>query len=318
MSLAAGSKLGPYEILSPLGAGGMGEVFRARDTRLGRDVAIKIFPERFSGRPELRERFEREARTISALNHARICTIYDVGHQDDVQYLVMEFLEGETLAERIQKGPLPLREIVRIGMEICEALDAAHRAWIIHRDLKPANVMLTANGAKLMDFGLAKASAASASGGTTETGAPLLSAAETSVARARFHRLRRPGRSSARFNTCRRSSSKAKKPTRGPTFLRSAQFCTKWRQGSARSPVKVRSAWRPQFSRKIRSQCARFNRRCRLCSIASSAHVSRKIPRIGFNPLAMCGSNLNGFRKLRQNPLRPQLRKSGAARFFLG
>ena len=180
MSLTAGSKLGPYEILSPLGAGGMGEVFRARDTRLGRDVAVKIFPERFSGRPELRERFEREARTISALNHARICTIYDVGHQDEIQYLVMEFLEGETLAERIQKGPLPLREIVRIGMEICEALDAAHRAWIIHRDLKPANVMLTASGAKLMDFGLAKASAASASGNTTATtNAPLLSAAET-------------------------------------------------------------------------------------------------------------------------------------------
>ena len=180
MSLAAGSKLGPYEILSPLGAGGMGEVFRARDTRLGRDVAIKIFPERFSGRPELRERFEREARTISALNHARICTIYDVGHQDDVQYLVMEFLEGQTLAERIAKGPLPLRDILRIGMEICEALDAAHRAWIIHRDLKPANVMLTTGGAKLMDFGLAKASAsASGNAATATTNAPLFSASET-------------------------------------------------------------------------------------------------------------------------------------------
>ncbi len=179
MTLTAGSKLGPYEIVAPLGAGGMGEVFHARDTRLGRDVAIKIFPEKFAGRPDLRERFEREARTISALNHARICTIYDVGHQDDVQFLVMEFLEGETLAERINKGSLPLREILRIGMEICEALDAAHRAWIVHRDLKPANVMLTAGGAKLMDFGLAKASAASSSGATTATNAPLLSAAET-------------------------------------------------------------------------------------------------------------------------------------------
>src|SRR5579862_4147138 len=180
MTLAAGSKLGPYEIGAPLGAGGMGEVYRARDTRLGRDVAIKILPQKFSDRPELRERFEREARTISALNHARICTIYDVGHQDDVQFLVMEFLQGETLAERIQKGPLPLRETLRIGMEVCEALDAAHRAGIVHRDLKPANVMLTASGAKLMDFGLAKASAASASGNTTATtNAPLLSAAET-------------------------------------------------------------------------------------------------------------------------------------------
>ncbi len=176
MTLAAGSKLGPYEIVSPLGAGGMGEVFRARDTRLGRDVAIKILPQKFSDRPELRERFEREARTISALNHARICTIYDVGHQDNTQFLVMEFLEGETLAERIAKGALPLRETLRIGMEICEALDAAHRAGIVHRDLKPANVMLTASGAKLMDFGLAKARVASMSGSTT---APLLSAAET-------------------------------------------------------------------------------------------------------------------------------------------
>ncbi|MBV9885025.1 MAG: protein kinase [Acidobacteria bacterium] len=106
MTLAAGSKLGPYEIAAPLGAGGMSEVYRARDTRLGRDVAIKILPQKFSDRPELRERFEREARTISALNHARICTIYDVGHQDNTQFLVMEFLEGETLAERIAKGAL--------------------------------------------------------------------------------------------------------------------------------------------------------------------------------------------------------------------
>jgi serine/threonine protein kinase/Tol biopolymer transport system component len=178
MTLAAGSKLGPYEIVAPLGAGGMGEVFRARDTRLGRDVAIKVLPQKFSDRPELRERFEREARTISALNHARICTIYDVGHQDELQFLVMELLEGQTLAERIQKGPLPLRDTLRIGMEICEALDAAHRAGIVHRDLKPANVMLTASGAKLMDFGLAKASAAANVSGTATT-APLLSAAET-------------------------------------------------------------------------------------------------------------------------------------------
>jgi eukaryotic-like serine/threonine-protein kinase len=176
MTLAAGSKLGPYEIVAPLGTGGMGEVFRARDTRLGRDVAIKILPDKFSDRPELRERFEREARTISALNHGRICTIYDIGQQGDIQFLVMELLDGETLAQRLQKGALPLREMLRIGMEICEALDAAHRAGIIHRDLKPANVMLTATGAKLMDFGLAKASTASMNGGSS---APLLSAAET-------------------------------------------------------------------------------------------------------------------------------------------
>ena len=162
--------------MTPLGAGGMGEVYRAKDTRLGRDVAIKVLPARFSSSPELRERFEREARAISSLNHARICTLHDVGHQDGVDFLVMEYLEGESLAEKLLKGALPLRDTLRIGMEVCEALDVAHRAGIVHRDLKPANIMLTKSGAKLMDFGLAKASAAS--GGASRS-APLLSAAET-------------------------------------------------------------------------------------------------------------------------------------------
>jgi eukaryotic-like serine/threonine-protein kinase len=162
--------------MTPLGAGGMGEVYRAKDTRLGRDVAIKVLPARFSSSPELRERFEREARAISSLNHARICTLHDVGHQDGVDFLVMEYLEGESLAEKLLKGALPLRDTLRIGMEVCEALDVAHRAGIVHRDLKPANIMLTKSGAKLRDFGLAKASAAS--GGASRT-APLLSAAET-------------------------------------------------------------------------------------------------------------------------------------------
>ena len=176
MTLTAGTRLGPYEIIAPLGAGGMGEVYRAKDTRLGRDVAIKVLPARFSSSPELRERFEREARAISSLNHARICTLHDVGHQDGVDFLVMEYLEGESLAEKLRKGPLPLRDTLRIGMEVCEALDVAHRAGIVHRDLKPANIMLTKSGAKLMDFGLAKASAA---GGSASRSAPLLSAAET-------------------------------------------------------------------------------------------------------------------------------------------
>jgi predicted Ser/Thr protein kinase len=162
--------------VAPLGAGGMGEVYRAKDTRLGRDVAIKVLPARFSSSPELRERFEREARAISSLNHARICTLHDVGHQDGVDFLVMEYLEGESLAEKLRKGALPLRETLKIGMEVCEALDVAHRAGIVHRDLKPANIMLTKSGAKLMDFGLAKASAA---GGGASGSAPLLSAAET-------------------------------------------------------------------------------------------------------------------------------------------
>src|SRR5580704_19144518 len=157
MAITSGAKLGPYEIQSPIGAGGMGEVYRARDARLGRDVAIKVLAQHLSSNPELKERFEREARAISSLNHPRICILHDVGHQDGIDFLVMEYLEGETLAQRLKKGPLPLKETLKIGIEICEALDKAHRAGIIHRDLKPGNVMLTRNGAKLMDFGLAKA-----------------------------------------------------------------------------------------------------------------------------------------------------------------
>jgi serine/threonine protein kinase len=176
MTLASGSKLGPYEIVGPLGAGGMGEVYRAKDTRLDRTVAIKVLPSHLSASPELRERFEREARSISSLNHARICTLHDVGRQGEVEYLVMEFLEGETLAERLKKGALPLKESTKIGMEVCEALEVAHRAGIVHRDLKPGNIMLTKSGAKLMDFGLAKASGVSGIGSGS---APLLSAAKT-------------------------------------------------------------------------------------------------------------------------------------------
>src|SRR5271156_5105913 len=177
MRFVPGAKLGPYEIVAPLGAGGMGEVYRAKDTRLAREVAVKVLPEHLSSDPELKERFEREARSISSLNHPRICTLYDVGHQDGVDFLVMEYLEGESLAARLQKGPLPLKETLKIGMEVCEALDVAHRARITHRDLKPANIMLTKGGVKLMDFGLAKAAVAGIAGGTSR--APLLSAAQT-------------------------------------------------------------------------------------------------------------------------------------------
>jgi Tol biopolymer transport system component len=156
MVLPSGTKLGPYEIVAPLGAGGMGEVYRARDPRLERSVAIKILPAHLAARPEASERFEREARTISSLNHPNICQLYDVGQQEGVRYLVMELLEGETLAERLGRGPLPLEQVLRYGAEIAEGLQAAHRRGVIHRDLKPGNVMLTKAGAKLMDFGLAK------------------------------------------------------------------------------------------------------------------------------------------------------------------
>jgi serine/threonine protein kinase/Tol biopolymer transport system component len=158
MALASGTKLGPYEIQSPLGAGGMGEVYRARDTRLGRDVAIKVLPAHLSSDPDLRQRMEREARAISSLNHPHICTLHDVGSQEGIDFLVMEYLEGETLADRLHRGSPPLDEALKIGIQVAEALDKAHRRGIVHRDLKPANIMLTKNGPKLMDFGLAKPS----------------------------------------------------------------------------------------------------------------------------------------------------------------
>lgn len=156
MPLAAGTRLGPYEIVSLIGAGGMGEVYRARDTRLDRIVAAKILRPELAGRLEIHQRFEREARAISSLDHPHICTLHDVGHADGLDYLVMEYLEGETLARRIARGPLPLASVVEIGTQIASALERAHRERLIHRDLKPSNVMLTRSGAKLMDFGLAK------------------------------------------------------------------------------------------------------------------------------------------------------------------
>src|SRR5512132_3641313 len=156
MTLSAGARLGPYEILAPIGAGGMGEVYRARDTRLERTVAIKVLPQHLSSSSEVRQRFEREAKTISQLTHPHICTLYDVGNQDGVEYLVMELLEGETLAARLARGALPTAQVIRYSIEITDALEKAHRSGIIHRDLKPSNVMLTRSGVKLLDFGLAK------------------------------------------------------------------------------------------------------------------------------------------------------------------
>jgi serine/threonine protein kinase/Tol biopolymer transport system component len=156
MALTSGTRLGPYEIQSPLGAGGMGEVYRARDTRLDRSVAVKVLASHLSSSPGLKQRMEREGRAISSLNHPHICQLYDIGSQNGTDYLVMEFLEGETLAERLRKGAIPLPEVLKIGIAVAEALAVAHRSGIVHRDLKPGNIMLTQGGAKLMDFGLAK------------------------------------------------------------------------------------------------------------------------------------------------------------------
>ena len=156
MALEAGTRLGPYEIESLLGKGGMGEVYRARDTRLDRQVAIKVLPAELSQDPTFKKRFEREAKTISQLQHPNVCTLHDVGSEDGVDFLVMEYLEGETLENRLRKGGLPIDEVLRIGSEIAEAIEDAHRHGVVHRDLKPGNVMLTATGTKVLDFGLAK------------------------------------------------------------------------------------------------------------------------------------------------------------------
>ncbi len=172
MGLSPGTKLGPYEIGELLGAGGMGEVYRARDTRLDRAVAVKVLATHLSTDPELRQRFDREARAISSLQHPNICTLFDVGHQEGVDFLVMELLEGETLAARLQKGPLPIEQAVRIAIEVADALEKAHRQGIVHRDLKPGNIMVSKAGTKLMDFGLAKPAttmAAAAAGGSPLT-----------------------------------------------------------------------------------------------------------------------------------------------------
>jgi serine/threonine protein kinase/Tol biopolymer transport system component len=179
MTVTSGTKFGPYEIQSALGAGGMGEVYRAMDTRLDRIVAIKVLASHLSSSPELKQRMEREARTISSLNHPHICHLYDIGSHNGTDYLVMEFLEGESLADRLRKGAMPLNEILKIGIAIAEALSVAHHQGIVHRDLKPGNIMLTHGGAKLMDFGLAKPLGLQSAGVASGTAPPSFTAAAT-------------------------------------------------------------------------------------------------------------------------------------------
>src|SRR6185503_4373493 len=155
MPLAVGEKLGRYEIVALLGAGGMGEVYLARDTRLAREVAIKVLPSHLAATPEARARFEREARAVSSLNHPHICALFDVGTENGLDFLVLEKIEGETVSARLARGPLPADQVLRLGIQIADALDRAHRQGLVHRDLKPGNVMIAKSGAKLMDFGLA-------------------------------------------------------------------------------------------------------------------------------------------------------------------
>jgi serine/threonine protein kinase len=172
MPLLPGTKLGPYEILSALGSGGMGEVYRARDTRLDRSIAIKILPSHLSADSASKLRFEREAKTVSALNHPNICSLFDIGSQDGIDFLVMECIEGESLAQRLAKGALPIEQTLKIGTEIADALDKAHRSGVVHRDLKPGNIMLTKTGAKLLDFGLAKLAVSPVSALTLTSASP--------------------------------------------------------------------------------------------------------------------------------------------------
>ena len=181
MPLTSGGRLGPYEILGALGAGGMGEVYRARDSRLSRDVAIKVLPAQYTGDPEWRRRLEREAQAISSLSHPNICSLFDIGHHEGTDFLVMEYLEGETLAKRLARGAMPLEQVIRYGSEIAAALAAAHRKGIVHRDLKPGNVMLTRTGARLLDFGLAKPSTTQVVSGATQTLTRPITAAGTLV-----------------------------------------------------------------------------------------------------------------------------------------
>ena len=231
MTIPSGSMLGPYEVLSPLGAGGMGEVYKAKDTRLERTVAIKVLPEHLSASSEVRQRFEREARTISQLSHPHICALYDVGNEDGVEYIVMEYLEGETLADRLGRGPLPSEQVLRYGIEMADALDKAHRQGIVHRDLKPGNMMLTKSGAKLLDFGLARLS--------------LPAGRRPAVTSALFRRWQavlspRRGRSWGRSSTWRPSSSKGRKPMRGRTSSPSAPCSTRWRRAGRPFPGRAR------------------------------------------------------------------------------
>jgi eukaryotic-like serine/threonine-protein kinase len=170
MPFAAGARLGPYEVISPLGAGGMGEVYRAKDTRLDREVAVKVLSEHLSASDELRSRFEREAKAISSLAHPHICTLFDVGREGETDYLVMELLEGESLSDRLEKGPLPIEQVLKLGIQIADALEKAHGAGIVHRDLKPGNIFVTERGVKLLDFGLAKLHAATTQSSATQLG----------------------------------------------------------------------------------------------------------------------------------------------------
>jgi eukaryotic-like serine/threonine-protein kinase len=215
MALASGTRLCPYEIITPRGAGAMGQVYRARDTRLGRLVAIKVLTPAEGGDPPRLDRLEREARAIARVNHPHICALHDIGQQDGQAFLVMEYLEGETLASRLEAGAVPLTRAVLYGAEIADALDAAHQCGVIHRDLKPSNIMLTPAGVKVLDYGLAKLRDVDHDPAAMET------------AKLRQRSRLKPARFSAHIRTCRPNRWKAVPRMHAQTSLRSASSCTK-------------------------------------------------------------------------------------------
>jgi len=249
MPLTSGITLSPYQILSPLGAGGMGEVYKARDTRLDRTVAIKVLPEHVASDPDLRQRFEREAKTTSSLNHPHICTLFDVGEHEGANFLVMEYLEGDTLAQRLKKGAVPLEQVLEIAVEIADALDKAHRQGITHRDLKPGNIMLTKSGAKLLDFGLAKLRPS----GTV--GADGFSAAAT-----QSEPLTGRGTILGTLQYMAPEQVEGRRPTTGRISSPSGHLSTRWRPASARSAGRVRRVSSRRFSSMSRSPCPRSSR----------------------------------------------------------
>ena len=219
--------------VAPIGAGGMGEVYKARDPRLNRTVAIKVLPLHIAERPDLKQRFEREAQTIASLNHPHICVVYDVGQHEGTDFLVMEFLEGETLADRLSKGPLPYDQLITYAHQIVNALDKAHRHGVTHRDLKPGNIMLTKTGVKLLDFGLAKVQ--QIGGPVSQSVVPTIATGAAATHDGRHH-------SGNCSSTWRPNNSKERKRTRVPTSLPSVRCSTRWPPVAGHLKESVRSA----------------------------------------------------------------------------